>query len=170
MQVYNYHPTTGVFLGATEADESPLEPGVFLVPAFATTIVPPTVPSGQQAVFGGNSWSLQPVPEPPESAPPNAPVTPGPDFKEFLDLILVSNLYQSIVTQAASGNPVVNTGLTVTMGALLLAANGEPNIAGLQAGINLLFSGLTYTQDHVVELNEILDQSNLTNLVTIPQP
>ena len=34
--VYHYHPDTQVYLGFTEAIESPLEPGVYLCPAHAT--------------------------------------------------------------------------------------------------------------------------------------
>ena len=104
----------------------------------------------------------------PQPAPTPEPST-QPNFTLFLDLILVSDLYQSIVVQYTA-NSAVNTGLTVTMGALLLASNGRPNVDGLQAGINLLFSALTYTQADIDELTNILAQTNLSNLVTIPQP
>lgn len=104
----------------------------------------------------------------PQPAPSPEPST-EPDFTGFLDLILVSDLYQSIVAQSST-NSAVNTGLTVTMGALILASNGRPNVDGLQAGINLLFSALTYTPADIAELTSILAQANLTNIVTIPQP
>jgi hypothetical protein len=57
--IYNYHPLSGVFLCATIADESPLEPGVFVVPAFATEIATPAVDEGQVAVFQDGVWLVK---------------------------------------------------------------------------------------------------------------
>ena len=39
--VYNYDPHTHIYTGESQADESPLEPGVFLIPAHATSQPPP---------------------------------------------------------------------------------------------------------------------------------
>lgn len=59
MKVYHYHPTTGEFLNDSEADESPLEPGHFLIPQFATELAPPeNIPLGKTAVFNSGAWSL----------------------------------------------------------------------------------------------------------------
>ena len=41
MQIYNYDADTGIYTNEGVADESPLEPGVYLIPAHATTIEPP---------------------------------------------------------------------------------------------------------------------------------
>lgn len=57
-RIYHFHPATGAYLGFGVADQSPLEPGVWLDPANSTRIAPPAPGEGQQAVWGGASWSL----------------------------------------------------------------------------------------------------------------
>lgn len=59
-QVYSFHPETREYMGPEVADESPLEPGVWLIPANATEIEPPVVPAGKAAVFGTDRWLLVP--------------------------------------------------------------------------------------------------------------
>ena len=56
--VYNYDPDTGEYLGPETAYESPIEPGVYLIPAHATTIAPPEADDGHVAVFADGAWTL----------------------------------------------------------------------------------------------------------------
>jgi hypothetical protein len=63
----------GYFVGLTVADESPLEPGVFLIPAGAVDAPVPAIPEGHRAKWEGN-WVFEDIPQPgPE------PETPEPD-------------------------------------------------------------------------------------------
>ncbi|WP_186113268.1 phage tail protein [Burkholderia gladioli] len=49
----------GMYCDATMADESPLEPGVFLVPAGAIAVPPPsTWPNGTWPRWNGMAWEL----------------------------------------------------------------------------------------------------------------
>ena len=41
MKIYNYHPETGEYVGVEAAVESPLEPGVYLLPASSSLLAPP---------------------------------------------------------------------------------------------------------------------------------
>lgn len=58
MKIYNYDPDYKYFYFESEADLSPLEPGVFLIPAHATDIKPPSCESNQIQIFNGTSWDI----------------------------------------------------------------------------------------------------------------
>lgn len=75
MKIYYYSSESGVLLGEGVADESPLEPGVWLIPAYAAADEPPATTKGFRVVRAGNEWQVQPIPEPvPEPKPePEAP-------------------------------------------------------------------------------------------------
>lgn len=77
MLIYNYHPFTGELLGSDVADESPREPGVFLIPAYATTETPPTPVEGQLIRFVEGAWGYSPVTAP-DTPPTEEPVEPEP--------------------------------------------------------------------------------------------
>jgi hypothetical protein len=62
MQIYHYHPTTGEYLGEGTADASPLEPGVYLIPANATATAPPTAMTGKVRVWR-DEWQFEDVQE-----------------------------------------------------------------------------------------------------------
>ena len=64
MNIYHYIADSGIFYAEGVADESPLETGVFLVPAHATTIAPPEVTNPEVAVFKNGAWSVEVLPEP----------------------------------------------------------------------------------------------------------
>ena len=55
-KLFHFDPETRELVAESIADESPLEPGVFLVPANATSIPPTNIPAGSVAVFHGGDW------------------------------------------------------------------------------------------------------------------
>lgn len=57
MRVYHYNDEKK-YLGYSEAYESPLEPGVFFIPANATDLVPQDCPEGYDLYFQDNQWKL----------------------------------------------------------------------------------------------------------------
>lgn len=80
MNIYHYN-SAGFLVGASEADESPLEPGVFLIPAMATETVPPNVAEGMRVRFDGDAWVVESNPEPePEPEPADPLPEPAPEL------------------------------------------------------------------------------------------
>lgn len=55
-QIHHYDEHTGLYLGTSDAFESPLEPGVFLIPAFATDIDLPEYEPDKVMIFQGGAW------------------------------------------------------------------------------------------------------------------
>lgn len=53
--IYHY-AENGEYSGQSEALESPLEPGVFLIPRNATESAPPEVIDGYARVYDGQTW------------------------------------------------------------------------------------------------------------------
>jgi len=64
---------SGNFVEAIEADASPLEPGVYLIPAGCVETPPPAIPAGKLARWNGSAWVLvnRPgaTPAPPQPTP-----------------------------------------------------------------------------------------------------
>lgn len=78
---YQYD-VAGLYYGETVADESPLEPGVYLVPALCTLTPPPaTWPESKWPRWNGRKWALIKKPVVPE---PAAEPTPEEKLRRFL--------------------------------------------------------------------------------------
>lgn len=85
----------GFFVGVTVADESPLEPGVFLLPAGAVDAPEPTIPEGQRAKWNG-AWVFEDIPQPePEPEPEPEPPAPTPEEKAEMVRMQRQSAYQA---------------------------------------------------------------------------
>lgn len=78
--VYQYD-IAGMFTGETEADESPLEPGVFLIPARCVEVAPPAYSGDQWPRWNGANWEIITV----SPANENQPASPVDKLREFLN-------------------------------------------------------------------------------------
>ena len=78
--IHHYHPVSREYLGYSEADESPLEPGEFLIPANATSVEPPAVPEGKVAVWNSVDWSVLDIPTVEDTQEQDAQPQPAPEI------------------------------------------------------------------------------------------
>lgn len=78
--VYQYD-LAGMYVGQTEADESPLEHGVFHIPARCVEVAPPEFTDGHFPRWNGAKWELIAV----SPANDNQPASPVDKLREFLD-------------------------------------------------------------------------------------
>lgn len=60
MKIYNYHPDHKIYLSSSYADPSPLEPGAFLIPAYATELESPSCENCEIPIFTENNWEIIP--------------------------------------------------------------------------------------------------------------
>ena len=72
----------GIYVGPVECDESPLEPGVFLIPAGAVTVEPPEFAKGEFVVWDGDDWRVEVIPEPEPEQEPEPYVPTREDVEE----------------------------------------------------------------------------------------
>lgn len=83
--------TAGLLVGETEADESPLEPGVFLLPGGCAFTPPPSEwPDDKWPRWNGASWALVNRPAPADTENPLAKLqaflTANPEVAGLLNL------------------------------------------------------------------------------------
>jgi hypothetical protein len=89
MIIYHYHPDTGKYLHiTTEADEDPLEPGRYLIPANATDKTPPYSSDTQQTVFRDGNWVVEKRP-------------PAPVIKKNITLAPEGGLFHNVSIKRA---------------------------------------------------------------------
>lgn len=63
MQVHHYDEKTRAYLGSSQAMADPMEPGRWLIPAWATTVEPSAEIEGMVQVFNGTEWVYSDVQE-----------------------------------------------------------------------------------------------------------
>lgn len=117
--IYTYHPQTREFLSESQADKSPLEKEVYLLPAFSTEIPPHSVQANQIQVFDPieKKWSLL------------------PDFRN-------TKLYSKI-----DGSPVVITEIGKTPDDYNATSKNRPGPTYLFVGDDWIIDPLLITQE-----------------------
>ena len=142
--VYNYNATTGLYLGSSQATQSPLDvPGTWLYPANTTLIAPPTAGPGQAAYFSAkfSSWGLSSA----KPTPPEPPPGVSSCMLWQLQAVLTPDQWTQILAAVAAMN---NPAVTAFM------AHGSNFIAANSTTLIQLGAAIELTPDQITALVE----------------
>lgn len=141
----------GYFVCPTFADESPLEPGVFLLPGGTIDAPAPSVPEGMRAKWIGE-WVFEDIPQP-EPGPEPEPIPPQPrqlTSLEFLELFTEAE--QVAVVSATMTSPVVKLWYDKMLAAMNITLS-DPRI---EAGLDALVAASLLTAERKAEIVEAM--------------
>lgn len=84
MRVYQTRED-GILIGYEDAQESPLQPGVYLIPAGCVTVEPPEFAEPNRARWDGETkgWIVEPTPQPETAAEPEPAVPSAVSDRQF---------------------------------------------------------------------------------------
>lgn len=157
MKIYNYDNTTGDFISTGEADESPLEPGKYIVPAYATTIKPPVFDAvKQRCIFNKVEWVIESRPEP-EPVPEQEPT----NYKDSNELSLwqaCTDYEQRYISGSAIG--------TLSIGVI----QGLPKSVEIKAWISNLWMNHYYPRKATITGDAPLSKEDLDFTLVGPMP
>ena len=141
MKIVSQLDADGYFVGLTAADESPLEPGVFLIPGGAVDVEPPVVPDGHRARWS-NGWAFEAIPQPePEPEPPPPPPVVIPQSVTMrqarLALLGVGLLDDVDAAIAAIPDPVQRKAAEIEWEYATVIERNSPLVQSLAAGLGL---------------------------------
>lgn len=97
MKIVSQLNSVGYFVGPVVADESPMEPGVFLIPGGAVDAPPPNIPAGKVALWQGWAWAfVLPPDEVQEENPPIDGVPQSVTMRQARLALLGAGLLDSV--------------------------------------------------------------------------
>lgn len=135
----------GFLVGQTVADESPLEPGVFLIPRGCIEIAPLPLLEGKHQKFLNGAFEYVDAPPPPET-PPQEPTEPAITPLQFIERFTQAEQL-AIVTAAMS-----SAELRLWYDKLMAAQEVVFSDPRLPAGLDALVAAGLITAERKVEL------------------
>ena len=141
----------GFFTGIVEADESPLEQGVYLIPAGAVEIEPPSFGPGSAARWTGDAWQIVALPD----APP-AP-TPAELLAAWRERTSVSAFQAKEALEARGKLAAAEAAATAAGGRTLRAWNTATEYARLSPAILALAPAIGITDP--ADLDELFREA-----------
>jgi hypothetical protein len=174
MNIYHFHPTTGVYLGQGGADTDPLDTGNWLYPANSTLTPPPTVGGGFVTKFENGAWQTAALPAPePVPVPPTPAEIKVANLKKIdanVDLLYALAIgnrateYSEAEVQATSYKNTGYSGTTPPYVASWLSYNTKGLTTAQQAADDILTQASTWrSASSAIRSNRLAAKKNLAN-------
>jgi hypothetical protein len=110
-------------------------------------------------------WFVELLPVPPPPPPP------GPNYYSFYVALLVSSVYQAVLTEVLSAvSPAPAGALAVFVSAMQDCLAWRANPAAMQQAIWLLLAQLNLGEEHLAELQQMLEDANLASIYVLIPP
>lgn len=104
-------------------------------------------------------WLVEPLPP------------PGPDYGAFYAALLISSVYQAVLTEVLNAvSPAPAGALAVFVSAMQDCLAGRANPAAMQQSIWLLLSQLRPSEENLEELQQMLEDANLDGIYVLTPP
>lgn len=136
MKIVYQTDATGRFLGETLADPSPLERGVYLIPAGCVEVAPPEPLAGHEAVWQGSAWAQVELPTP-EAPPPPPPPGPAALNKTQWSFLLDVTGFRDAVDAALAALPKATLQERITWAGMKAVAYDSPEF---DQGVTLMLA------------------------------
>lgn len=110
-------------------------------------------------------WFVEPLPVPPP------PLPPGPNYYSFYAALLISSVYQAVLTEVLNAvSPAPAGALAVFVSAMqdCLALRANPD--AMQQAIWLLLAQLNLSEENLEELQQMLEDANLASVYVLTPP
>jgi hypothetical protein len=91
---------------------------------------------------------------------------PDPNYLVFWDVLTISSVYNSIREQSFTSLPM-NTLATEFIALISDAKIGRPNETAIQQSISTILQTGTFTEEHLMDLQEALEAGHLENIYTL---
>ena len=137
MKIVSQLDADGYFVGLTAADESPLEPGVFLIPGGAVDVEPPVVPDGHRARWS-NGWAIEAIPQPAPPPPPPMGIPQSVTMRQARLALLRAGLLDDVdAAIAAIPDPVQRKAAEIEWEYAQTVDRNSPFTQQMAVGLNL---------------------------------
>lgn len=126
VEVYNFDPETGIYVGSSAAEYDPLEPARMLLPHGATLVAPPDETAGFLRAYVNGAWGYVPVGDGAQEPTPD-PVPTAAMVDHHRDLLLAAGFTFAGIAYDFDDRAKVNIAGAAQLAFMAVVAGAQPD-------------------------------------------